>query len=365
MLVLLGGADVLTWWTESIVKEGNPLQLSMTKPTSSIMEWYAPFQGEQHLMVTLGRESYISGADYDYGSLRAHVLIGRYTSIAHKVTFEVGMNHAHREITTYPFQDFKIQQTGWDGDAGHAYDHNHYQVIIGNDVWIGCHTLILGGVHIGNGAVIGAGAVVAKDVPPYAVVVGNPARIVKYRFPKDVIEKLQRIKWWYWDRETIEQRLPEMKNPEAFVDRYDESLEPKSGPMADLLRKAHADGKKVYEFLLDFHEKKPVWDKVLEAYLETFHAGDDVLLLLDMPSRFVDMPESRELWSRIEARGADAPEVVLHAVDVAPALDALPYADVLITGCTEASSVCVDFAESFGVEVRSGCDYASHLFRRD
>ena len=219
-------------------------------------------------------------------------------------------------------------------------------------------------MHIGNGAVIGAGAVVAKDVPPYAVVVGNPARVVKYRFSKDVIEKLQRIKWWYWNRETIEQRLPEMKEPEAFVQRYDESLEPQAGPMADLLRRAHAEGKKVYEFLLDFHEKKPVWDKVLEAYLEAFHAGDAVLLLLDMPSRFVGMPESQELWSRIEARGADAPEVVLHAVDVAPALDALPYADVLITGCTEASSVCVDFVESFGVEVRSGCDYASHLFSR-
>ncbi|MCI7318722.1 MAG: hypothetical protein MR506_01065, partial [Dialister sp.] len=123
-------------------KEGVILQLSMTKPIPHIIEWQAAFQGKQHLMVTLGRKSYISDADYDYGSLRAHILIGRYTSIAHAVTFEVGMNHSHREVTTYPFRDFEILRA--DGDIGHAYDHNHYQVVIGNDVWVGCHTIILG-----------------------------------------------------------------------------------------------------------------------------------------------------------------------------------------------------------------------------
>ena len=70
------------------------------------------------------------------------------------------------------------------------------KVIIGNDVWIGSHALILGGVKIGDGAVIGAGAVVTKDVPPYAVVGGVPARIIKYRFSQEIIDKLLEIKWW-------------------------------------------------------------------------------------------------------------------------------------------------------------------------
>lgn len=338
------------------------MQLSMTTPVPRVTEWQVTFKGKQYPMVALGRESYISGAAYDYGSLRAHLLIGRYTSIAHAVTFEVGMNHSHYEVTTYPFHDFELLQTGPDGDVGHAYDHNHYQVIIGNDVWIGCHTIILGGVHVGNGAVIGAGAVVAKDVPPYAIVVGNPARVVKYRFPKETIEKLQRIKWWYWNRETIEQRRPEMKSPETFAAKYDVSIEPQPGPAADFLQQARVEGKKIYEFLLDFHEEKPVWDKVLAAYLETFHAGDPVILMLDLPVQFANTPERETVLERVQTCGQDAPSVFLHPVRSVPALDVLPYADVLITGCAEASSVCVDFAEMFGVEVRSGCDYESHLF---
>lgn len=341
-------------------KEGVILQLSMTKPIPHIIEWQAAFQGKQHLMVTLGRKSYISDADYDYGSLRAHILIGRYTSIAHAVTFEVGMNHSHREVTTYPFRDFEILRA--DGDIGHAYDHNHYQVVIGNDVWVGCHTIILGGVHIGNGAVIGAGAVVAKDVPPYAVVVGNPARVVKYRFPKDVIEKLQRIKWWYWDEATIEQRRGEMKYPQAFAEKYDAALPSASSSITLYIEKAHADGKKVYALLWDAHGQKPVWDKVLQAYLEVFRAGDPVVLLIEIPADSRETPELGRVQEMARAHGSDAPQILLHHAETLPSWDVLPYVDTFIAGCSEASSVYVDFAETFGVDVRSGCDYESHLF---
>ena len=77
------------------------------------------------------------------------------------------------------------------------------QTIIGNDVWIGCNTIVLSGVTIGDGAIIGAGSIVTKDVPPFAVVIGAPAKIVKYRFEKNIIEKLMEIKWWLKDKEEI------------------------------------------------------------------------------------------------------------------------------------------------------------------
>lgn len=74
---------------------------------------------------------------------------------------------------------------------------------MGNDVLIGSHSLILGGVTIGNGAVVAAGAVVTKDVPPYAIVGGVPASIIKYRFSQDIINKLQELRWWDWPEERL------------------------------------------------------------------------------------------------------------------------------------------------------------------
>lgn len=75
--------------------------------------------------------------------------------------------------------------------------------MIGNDVWIGDNVTILGGNIIGDGAVVATGAIVTKDVPPYAIVAGNPARIIKYRFEKDIVDDLQKIQWWLWSSEQL------------------------------------------------------------------------------------------------------------------------------------------------------------------
>lgn len=83
----------------------------------------------------------------------------------------------------------------------------------------------MGGVRIGNGAVIGARAIVAKNVPPYAVAVGNPARVIKYRFPQEIIDKLQKIKWWNWPDEKILSLLSELKDVRRFVDKFTEGVQ--------------------------------------------------------------------------------------------------------------------------------------------
>ena len=83
----------------------------------------------------------------------------------------------------------------------------------------------MGGVRIGNGAVIGARAVVAKNVPPYAVAVGNPACVIKYRFPQEIIDKLQKIKWWNWSDEKILSLLSELKDVRRFVDKFTEGVQ--------------------------------------------------------------------------------------------------------------------------------------------
>lgn len=98
-------------------------------------------------------------------------------------------------------------------------------VDIGNDVWIAKEAVILSGVKIGDGAVIGAGAVAAKDVPPYAIVVGNPARIVRKRFDEETIQRLLQIKWWDWDDTQIERFLPMILSQDtaAFLQAVDRS----------------------------------------------------------------------------------------------------------------------------------------------
>lgn len=136
--------------------------------------------------VSIGRFTYIvSGRIYD------DVKIGRFCSIAENVIIGGG-NHPNNWLSTSTFcysDMFKVKNNFI------PYTDNAI-TIIGNDVWIGAGAFIRKGIKIGNGAIIGAGAVIVKDVPPYAIVGGNPAKIIKYRFDESTIQKLLESKWW-------------------------------------------------------------------------------------------------------------------------------------------------------------------------
>jgi len=94
------------------------------------------------------------------------------------------------------------------------------KVTIGNDVWLGHNSLIMGGVSVGDGAVVGSCSVVTKDVAPYSVVAGVPAKVIKYRFNEEIIEKMLEIKWWDWPHEVIGKRLDDFKDTEYFIRKY-------------------------------------------------------------------------------------------------------------------------------------------------
>ncbi|MFX3636497.1 MAG: CatB-related O-acetyltransferase [Candidatus Pristimantibacillus sp.] len=123
--------------------------------------------------------------------------------------------------TTYPFSSFMQEFSYIKG-----VPQSNGNVVIGNDVWMGLSSTIMSGVKIGDGAVIAAHALVTKDVPPYAIVGGNPAKVIKYRFPQNIIDKLLQMKWWDWELHHIEQAIPLLQSQDLFgLIRYGKSLE--------------------------------------------------------------------------------------------------------------------------------------------
>lgn len=129
--------------------------------------------------------------------------IGKYCSISWNVSI-TGNQHEYHNISTHPFP--RLSSFGFvEKKEGRGLDSE--EVTIGNDVWIGMNACILPGVKVSSGSIIGAGGMVTKDVPPYAIVAGNPARILKYRFSEDIIRQLMEIQWWDWPPEVIRKNL--------------------------------------------------------------------------------------------------------------------------------------------------------------
>lgn len=143
--------------------------------------------------------------------------IGPYSSIGSEVICGIG-THPLNYISTYPgFYSRKASGAEWLG-VEHAYIENKI-VTIDADVWIGTRAIIMGGVHIGTGAVVGAGAIVTKDVPPYAVVAGVPAKVIKYRFDEQTIEQIYNSKWWEASIDVIKANAQFANNPALFVSK--------------------------------------------------------------------------------------------------------------------------------------------------
>lgn len=145
---------------------------------------------------------------YHYPINKDRLIIGKFCSIAcsAKFLFNSG-NHKMASLSTYTFPLFFEE---WDlekENVAQAWDQKG-DILIGNDVWIGYEAVILSGVTIGDGAVIGCRAVVTKDIPPYTIVGGVPAKPIRKRFDEETIKELQKIKWWDWPEEKIAGKIP-------------------------------------------------------------------------------------------------------------------------------------------------------------
>ena len=145
---------------------------------------------------------------YHYPIHREKLIIGKFCSIACGTKFLFNCaNHTQKSLSTYTFPLFYEEWELKKSNITTAWD-NKGNIVIGNDVWIGYEAVIMAGVHIGDGAIIAARAVVTKDVPPYTIVGGTPAKEIRKRFDAEVIEQLLIQKWWDWSTDKIHQCLP-------------------------------------------------------------------------------------------------------------------------------------------------------------
>jgi acetyltransferase-like isoleucine patch superfamily enzyme len=180
--------------------------------------WWGGEPNTKPAFVEVGAHSYFGGpccfASYVAGE---RIVLGKYCSIAPGVSLVVGGNHVIANVSTFPFDNLFLRK----GNPTRSYGTTG-TTTVGHDVWIGVGAYIGGGAHIAHGAVIGAHAVVAKEIPPYAVAVGNPARVIRYRFTSDQIERLLRLAWWDWPDEKVRENIEWFYRPVAeFLDHFE------------------------------------------------------------------------------------------------------------------------------------------------
>lgn len=175
------------------IKINKKIKKRRSKPQRSKDEFYKKYNNNYYFGINSYGIPAIKHAHKD-----STVNIGSYCSIASDVKIHAGGLHRHDWISSYPFPDFFEE-------ANSISDHYQSKgnVEIGNDVWICENVIILSGIKIGDGVVIGAGSIVTKDLLPYGIYAGNPAKLIKYRFNKKTREELSKIAWWEWPEDEV------------------------------------------------------------------------------------------------------------------------------------------------------------------
>lgn len=213
-------------------------------------------------ILTIDKDSYIAGLQVD-SSLEAHgaerycLAIGKGCSLSESLTFMIDMNHEYGAVSQGELsflQGIELNTI-----------HRKGTIILQNDVWVGHGTTVMSGVTLHNGCVVATDAVVTKDVPPYAIVGGNPAKIIRYRFDEATIAALQKIAWWDWTEELLKKRKEDfLLPPPEFAKKY----------------LPEAEEKQVVLFVPDIDEPYPLYSKILGQFFAKDRPNVELLIYL-------------------------------------------------------------------------------------
>jgi virginiamycin A acetyltransferase len=319
------------------------------KTVKGISTFIASFESVQNFpILNIGTDSYVVSSEIhtgiNLGSDFVHnIQIGKYCSIGTNFTVLIDLTHDYKSITTsdalfMPGIENKIRRKG--------------QIIIQNDVYIGHHVTIMAGATIGNGAVIGAESVVRKDIPPYAIAVGNPCQVVKYRFPEHIIKKLQIIRWWDFDeKELIENCELFQKDIHIFVDRFYQTSQDKQKLPNDI----RPYKKEVtYLFCPDIEAPFSIWQKVLRSFHDKFAKNDNVSLLLFIKNNGNIINQTTTIKSFINGY-SKIPDIIIYEDDFDERA-LFMKSDYFITTRDPNIVRWSTYADEFGTKIISGVD---------
>ncbi|MDE6601700.1 MAG: CatB-related O-acetyltransferase [Lachnospiraceae bacterium] len=217
----------------------------------------------------------ITGKDYCH-----NFQVGRYCSLGNNIKVLLNMNHDYKSVYQGIVEELadtdSLNQLSARGQMHHR-TRKKGQAIIQNDCWIGNNVIIMAGVTIHSGAVIGAGAVITKDVPPYAIVAGNPAKVVGYRFEETIRDELLRIAWWNWEsKKLIEQK-------ELLQGDVAEFIVANSSGKADYGRTCSGEERSgsasKYLFFIDSEDDYPLHERIMKEFIEKFDYHDAELMI--------------------------------------------------------------------------------------
>lgn len=265
MLININGIDAKNVTQLSRLQYSQPNQDGLQNFPAVILDRHSGITG-MTIWARAGEESSLAGECYS-------VYVGAFCPISNQVMLLVDVNHDYSSVS----------MSGQVSDLIPVSYRNKRKgsIIIQNDVWIGYGVTILSGVTIHNGAVIAANSTVTKDVPPYAIVAGNPAKVVKYRFSQDIIDGLQRIQWWYWDDTTIKKRSHWFQHsPEEFIKKFDVSTRGQTSPDQGLRDEQllNIPRKNRYLVFSDTNDPYGILFKIIKAFSET-HSEHDWLVV--------------------------------------------------------------------------------------
>ena len=312
-------------------------------------------------VLTIGKDSYItkatveSGLDFD-SEIKKHggvynLQIGKYCSIAEDVLFMIDINHDYMSVfqgCPSELKDIKLS----------SRLKRKGQILIENDVWIGHGATIMNGVTIHNGAVVAAGSIVTKDVPAYAIVAGNPARVVKKRYSDDIIEKLLKISWWNWTSSEISKRKSDFADlPEAFVQKYyDSALEKYKSVFAEQNPINNLCNGEKFVITPYFNDKYPLYPKIIKSFCEEF-SDKPAQLIIYLSGENYSIEKEFQIISDCLSEYSEY-NVFVQIIDrrEASVERVLAYTDYYITNRSSENLYYTEIAEKYGKKVLSGVD---------
>lgn len=306
-------------------------------------------------ILTIGRDSYIEEAIVENvldKQLVYNLQIGRYTSISPDVTFIIDLNHDYKQVCQGRPSNIPYRRPHLSKRKG--------QIIIMNDCWIGEKSTILSGVTIGNGAVVAAESVVSKDVPPYAIVAGNPAKIIGYRFEPEQIDALQLIRWWNWTPEKIQMYGEELFGDiDSFIANHiaEAERELSSIAPADIkpIEKPNPGEEKLFLYIPDFEQDYPTYPQVIESFIRSYSNTNYELLLYVEEDDFLE--EKLSLLNAIFSKYEDAECYInLYVGNVEDMRSLFCQANAYITNRSLNNVPYMDIADSYRLDLYSSVD---------